>query len=176
LRLHYILGAALGFLGAGLIVTGGTSLSFRAEYTNGYGLALLAALIWSSYSVLSRRFAYVPTDAVTGFCLATALLAGMAHLALEQTIWPATIWQWGAVLGLGLGPVGFAFYVWDIGVKHGDIQVLGAASYAAPLLSTLVLVAAGLTVLTPAITWACGLITLGAVVAARDMIFKRTRH
>jgi drug/metabolite transporter (DMT)-like permease len=33
--------------------------------------------------------------------------------------------------------VGLAFYVWDIGVKRGDIQFLGVASYAAPLLSTL---------------------------------------
>ena len=41
-------------------------------------------------------------------------------------------------------PVGAAFYAWDHGVKHGNIQVLGAASYAAPLLSTLVLIASRL--------------------------------
>ena len=56
---------------------------------------------------------------------------------------PAGAGQWLAVLGLGLMPVGAAFYAWDIGVKRGNIQVLGAASYAAPLLSTLVLIAAG---------------------------------
>ncbi len=43
------------------------------------------------------------------------------------------------LLGLGLFPVGAAFYAWDFGVKNGDIQILGAASYAAPLLSTLIL-------------------------------------
>ena len=58
------------------------------------------------------------------------------HLPLEPTVWPTDLWQWAAIVGLGLGPVGLAFYVWDIGVKHGDIQVLGAASYSAPLLST----------------------------------------
>ena len=106
-------------------------------------LALCAALAWSSYSVLSRRFASVPSEAITGFCLVTAVLAGICHLVFEQTIWPAEPLQWAAVVGLSLGPVGLAFYVWDIGVKQGDIQVLGAASYLTPLLSTLVLILTG---------------------------------
>ena len=37
------------------------------------------------YSVLSRRFAAVATDAVAGFCLATAALACIFHLLFEQT-------------------------------------------------------------------------------------------
>jgi len=47
------------------------------------------------------------------------------------------------VAGLGLMPVGGAFYVWDYGVKHGDIQMLGASAYAAPLISTALLIVAG---------------------------------
>jgi hypothetical protein len=35
------------------------------------------------------------------------------------------------------------FYVWDYGVKNGDIRQLGVAAYAAPVLSTLILVEAG---------------------------------
>ena len=38
----------------------------------GYACALLGAFVWSGYSVLSRRFGAVPTDAVAGFCLAAA--------------------------------------------------------------------------------------------------------
>ena len=78
----------------------------------------------------------VPTDAVIGFCFVTTILATLTHLATEQTIWPGGTTQWLAILGLGLGPVGLAFYTWDHGVKHGNIQLLGAASYATPLLST----------------------------------------
>ncbi|RME99794.1 MAG: EamA family transporter, partial [Alphaproteobacteria bacterium] len=81
--------------------------------------------------------------------------------------------QWGAVLGLGLGPVGAAFYVWDYGVKHGDIRVLGACAYLAPLLSTLSLVLFGLGTATPALWAACALITGGAILAARDMFAPR---
>ena len=75
--------------------------------------------------------------------------------------------------GLGLMPVGAAFYAWDHGVKRGNIQVLGAASYAAPLLSTLILIAAGFAEATPHILLACVLITAGAVLAAKSLLFKR---
>lgn len=174
LRLHHVAGALLGFAGAGMIVAR-NGLQFDPEYGTGYALALLAALIWSSYSVLSRRFRDVPTDAVTGFCLATAAGAALCHLALEDWVTPAGAREWLAILGLGLGPVGLAFFVWDVGVKHGDIQVLGAASYAAPLLSTLVLVAFGFAAPSWTLAAACALITLGAVLAAKDMILRPRR-
>ena len=57
-------------------------------------------------------------------------------------------------------------------MKHGDIQVLGAASYSAPLLSTLVLVAMGESQPSWVIALACASITLGAVVAAKDMLWR----
>lgn len=176
LRAHHILGALLGFAGAALIMTRGESLEIAPEYAFGYGAALLCALIWSSYSVLSRRFAAVPTQVVTGFCLLTAVLSAGAHLLLEETIWPETAIQWLAVLGLGLGPVGLAFYVWDVGVKKGNIQALGASSYAAPLLSTAILIATGYAEFTWPVAAAAVLITGGAVLAARDMLFARSNR
>jgi len=173
LRWHHIAGAILALAGAALIVTGGQGFVFRSEYLPGYLAALGGAVTWATYSVLSRRFAAVPSDAITGFCLVTAVLAAICHLLLEQTVWPTDPWQWAAIVGLGLGPVGLAFYVWDIGVKHGDIQVLGAASYAAPLLSTTILIASGYAAYSHNVLIACLLITAGAVLAARDMIFRR---
>lgn len=175
LRTHHVLGALIGFLGAALIITNGGSLQIKTDYVPGYLAAIVCALIWSAYSVLSRRFGSVPTDIVTGFCLATAILSALCHLVLEETVWPADLLQWLAVLGLGLGPVGLAFFAWDHGVKHGDIQVLGASSYAAPLLSTLVLVVAGFQQANWIIATACALITAGAVLAAKDLLFKRKR-
>jgi drug/metabolite transporter (DMT)-like permease len=171
LRYHHVSGAILGFAGAVLIVTGGSVVIFEPRYIYGYAMALVCALVWSGYSVLSRRVAHTPTDIVTGFCLVTAVLAALAHLLLEETLWPSTPGEWLAVLGLGLGPVGLAFYAWDHGVKHGDIQILGAASYVAPLLSTLVLIVSGFAELTVVIAIACLLITAGATVAAREIIF-----
>lgn len=175
LRAHHVAGALLGLAGAVLIVTGGQGLTIKTEYAFGYLAALFGALTWSSYSVLSRRFASVPTDVITGFCLVAAVLAVPFHLMLEETVWPDNLWQWAAIVGLGLGPVGLAFYVWDIGVKHGDIQVVGAMAYAAPLLSTAILIATGYAAYSHNVLIACLLITVGAFVAARDLIFRRKR-
>ena len=174
LRWHHLAGAAAGLAGTALIVTGGTGLAFRAEYAGGYLAAAGAALAWSSYSVLSRRFAHISTDAVGAFCGGTALLAWLAHLALEATVWPDGVVAWFAVIGLGLGPVGTAFFVWDHGVKHGDLRVLGAAAYAAPLLSTLLLIAVGITDATWPLALACVLIVGGGLLAAREMLGRAT--
>ncbi|MEX6507273.1 DMT family transporter [Jiella sp. M17.18] len=176
LRWFHILGALAGLAGAALIVTGGRTLALSPQYVVGYGLAALCALTWSTYSLASRRFSGVPSDIVTGFCAATAVLSLLAHLAFETTVWPATAGEWLAVLMLGLMPVGAAFYVWDYGVKHGDIQVIGAASYAAPLLSTLILVGAGETQMRWSVVAAALLITAGACLAALPLFSRLLRR
>jgi drug/metabolite transporter (DMT)-like permease len=165
LRAAHVAGALLGFAGAIALFAGRGALEARSEYLAGYLCAFACAFVWSTYSVLSRRFGEVPTDAVAGFCLATAALSLVCHLAFEATVWPGTTAEWLAVLALGLGPVGLAFYVWDIGMKRGDIRLLGVASYAAPVLSTLILVAAGYAEATRSLALACALIVTGALVA-----------
>ncbi len=167
LRLGHLIGASLGFTGAAVIITGGGSAGFQAEHLPGYALALLCALTWSGYSVLSRRLGDVPTSSVGIFCVITAIASWGLHFAVEDTVWPQDLFGWASVLALGLGPVGLAFYVWDIGVKRGDIQILGTASYAAPLLSTLVLVLAGIAAPSWGLAIAALLVTGGAAIAAR---------
>jgi drug/metabolite transporter (DMT)-like permease len=173
LRGHHILGVLLGLAGAALVITRGESVALAGGLSRGHMLAFLCAIIWAGYSVLSRRFGKVPTDVVTGFCLATSFLAALAHLTFEETVWPGTGGQWLAVLALGLMPVGAAFYTWDYGVKHGDIMALGASSYLSPLLSIIALVLAGRAPLHWSVAGACVLIVLGAVLAAKDMILKK---
>ncbi len=172
LRAHSIAGALLGLTGT-VILFIGKGLAPALDFVAGYSAAFCAAFIWAGYSVLSRRFADVPTLAVAGFCLATAALAALCHLAFETTVWPENAGQWLAVLALGIGPVGIAFYAWDIGVKHGDIRLLGVASYAAPILSTLFLVLAGYAEASETLMLAAILIAGGGLLAARDILRKR---
>ncbi|MFV2034936.1 MAG: DMT family transporter [Halocynthiibacter sp.] len=169
LKRGHVLGALIGFGGAALIVTQG-GVGLQSGAVAGYALAGLAALTWASYSVLSRRLGAVPTQSVAIFCILAALMSLGAHLLLEETAWPEGATGWLSVLALGLGPVGLAFYVWDIGVKHGDIQLLGVASYAAPVLSTLALIIAGYTDPGWPILLAAVLITWGATLAARASV------
>ncbi|MCA0204082.1 MAG: DMT family transporter [Proteobacteria bacterium] len=165
LRPGHVAGALLAFAGAALIVAGGIGAVSGAMA--GYAVAFVAALTWAGYSLGSRRLAGVPTEAVAVTCLATALLSALAHWGLETTRWPDSTGGWLAILALGLGPVGLAFYTWDIGVKGGDIQLLGTASYAAPLLSTLALVLAGMAPASLSLALAALVITGGAALAAR---------
>jgi drug/metabolite transporter (DMT)-like permease len=166
LKRGHILGGVLGFAGAATILLGGREGSVDGAMA-GYALALVCAFTWSGYSIISRSFGAVPTGSVAVFCLATAVLSAVAHLQFETALWPAGALGWLSVIGLGLGPVGLAFYVWDIGVKKGDIQLLGVASYAAPVLSTLILVLAGVAAPSWSLLAAAILITAGASLAAR---------
>lgn len=166
LRPMHVIGAGLAFAGAGLIVVqGGGAVTPQA--LPGLGLAFLCALTWAAYSVASRSLGSVPTEAVTVFCLATAALSLIAHLAFETTAWPGSATGWLSILALGIGPVGLAFFTWDIGMKRGDIQMLGVASYAAPLLSTMALIAADRAQATPTLILSAVLIAGGAAFAAR---------
>jgi drug/metabolite transporter (DMT)-like permease len=171
LKIHHILGALLGLAGTVLLIAGrgGLGAGFDPAHLPGYAAAVGCALFWSAYSVTARLLPGVPTEAVAGFCLGTALLAFLCHLALETTVWPASAMEWAAVAALGLGPVGAAFYLWDNGMKRGDIQILGAASYAAPVLSTLALVAFGFAQPSWVLAASVALIVAGSVIAARDL-------
>jgi drug/metabolite transporter (DMT)-like permease len=136
---------------------------------SGFLAAFGCAFTWSAYSVLSRRIPEVPSDSVGGFCAATALLAWIGHLLLEQTIWPADMGEWLSILALGLGPTGIAFFCWDRGMKRGDIRALGTAAYATPLLSTILLLAFGQGTLSWRVALACLLIVGGALLGAGDL-------
>jgi drug/metabolite transporter (DMT)-like permease len=159
-------GVALGFAGCALLV--GPGASFPPEALQGFIAAAGCAMVWAVYSVTAGtpRLARVPTEAVAGFCLATAVLAAVLHLGLETTVAPDAR-QWLTVLLLGLGPVGAAFFLWDVGMKRGDPRLLGTLAYAVPVASTLLLIASG----EGELSWRAALATLmvagGGCIAAR---------
>ena len=174
LRWFHLAGAIAGLAGAAILITGRAGLpEFQTEFILGYIMAVCCALTWSIYSIVNRRFGSVPSDTVGGFCAATAILAALCHLGFETTVWPNGTLQWFAVLGLGLFPVGMAFFTWDYGTKHGDIKVLGAFAYAAPLISTALLILFGQGKATWTVGMGCLLIVGGAVLAAKEMLFSK---
>lgn len=163
-RWYHICGGLMGLAGT-VVLLGGDLSSFSGEYRSGYFAALLCAFTWTAYSVLNRHFKSVPTDIVAGYCLGTTVLALLCHLVLEQWVQPNAS-QWLAVFALGAGPVGAAFFLWDHGVKHGDIQLLGTLSYGTPLLSAVVLVLTGKSEASMGVVVACFLIVAAATLAS----------
>ncbi len=167
LRWFHVVGVLFGLCGVVVLVSKGGVFNFQTQYTDGYIYAFVCALIWSSYSVLSRFFGQIPTSAVGGFCGATAILSLLAHLAFEVTVIPSGL-EFLAIVMLGLGPVGGAFFLWDYGVKNGDIQILGSLAYAIPLLSTVLLIILGLSEPSQSVWLACTLIIIGSLVSSLD--------
>ncbi|MGX5735077.1 aromatic amino acid exporter YddG [Bosea thiooxidans] len=164
LKPRHLVGALIGLAATALLVSGG--LGSGSGLALGHVLAILGAFVWASYSVVSRRFSNVPSESIGLTVLGCAVPALVLHLVFETTLWSLTATEWAGVLGLGLGSMGLAFAVWDIGMKRGDVALLGVASYAAPVLSTLTLVAVGYAQPSWLLAAACALIVVGAVVAS----------
>lgn len=154
LQPRHVAGAVLGFAGAALLVTGGR---FRIEAGNnaGYVLAASAAVIWSTFSLLSRRLGGFRTASISTFCLISGVLALVCHALLEShyAFQPGDV---PPLLLIGAGPMGAAFYLWDRALGEGDPRVIGTLAYLTPLLSTLLLTLFG--------GGRLGLVSIGAMV------------
>lgn len=160
LRLRHVIAALVGFAGAALAITSGGEVSGGGVL--GYLFALLAAIIWATYSLLTKRVPHFESSAVGVFALVSGLLALMAHSVFEAPVSPTGM-QWLLLLALGFGPLGGSFYLWDYALKHGDPQRIGLLSFLTPLLSTTLL----LLVTGKELTWllgAAGVLIVGAAV------------
>jgi drug/metabolite transporter (DMT)-like permease len=162
LRARHVVGALLGFMGAALLVTGGR-LGFAREGLLGYALAVAAAVIWSTFSLATRRLGGFAVSTVSAFCLVSGALALLCHALFEPSYhFAAADVPW--LLAIGLGPMGAAFYLWDRALRDGDPRVVGTLAYLTPLLSTLLIALVGQGRLGATSAAAMGLIVGGAVV------------
>ena len=136
LTLRHALAAGIGFAGAALAITGGRAVEGGLAW--GYLPALGSAFVWASYSLLTKREPPFSTSAIGLFALVSGTLSLLCHVLLEP---PAQVRSedWPALLLMGLGPLGAAFYLWDAALKQGNPQQIGLLSFLTPLLSTLLL-------------------------------------
>jgi len=162
LRARHVGGAVLGFCGAALLVSGG-HLRFHSSAAAGYALALAAAVIWSTYSLLTKRIGDFPTSTIALFCLVSGSLSLLCHALFE----PRYLFRSGELpylLVIGLGPMGGAFYLWDRALKRGDPRTVGTLAYLTPLASTSLLALFGGGHLEASSVIAAGMIMGGAVI------------
>ncbi|MEY2993557.1 MAG: hypothetical protein RL357_492 [Pseudomonadota bacterium] len=128
--------ALLGFAGSAIAILGNHSIQApQPSEWLGYGFALAAALIWSTYSLLTKRRAHVPTGAIGALCLAAGGLSLLMHGLFEPRVSLSGSDVQVLVL-LGLGPVGGAFFLWDLALKKGDARQVGLWAFLTPVLST----------------------------------------
>ncbi len=168
LRAAHVIAAFIGFSGAASLVWDqlGTG-HFSGSALTGFGFALGCAVVWSTYSLGSRFFADVPSESIAVSCFFVSLIALGASWSFESWVMPSGAQSWLAILGLGLGPVGLAFLLWDVGMKKGNVPLLGVLSYASPIISTVLLIALGFAQPTWALAIAVVLMIAAAVIASR---------
>ncbi|MGH6627011.1 MAG: DMT family transporter [Burkholderiaceae bacterium] len=161
----HVLAALAGFAGAAIAILGGRE-GTAGGWSWGYLLALGSALIWASYSLLTRRVAAFPTAAVGLFGLVSGALSLLCHALLEPA---ATLSGPDALLlaVTGLGPLGAAFFLWDKALKLGDARHIGILSYLTPLASTALLLVVSGRAFSWSIALAAAMIIGAAVVGTR---------
>jgi drug/metabolite transporter (DMT)-like permease len=165
LRPVHVIAALAGFAGAALAIVGGRRLAGGLSW--GYLAAAGSALVWATYSLGTQRIARFPTAAIGLFGLVSGLLALACHALLEPSVTLAAR-DWLLIVVVGLGPLGAAFFFWDVALKRTDPRRIGLLSYLTPLASTLLLAA---TTGRPLTTWlvAAALLIIGAAAVGLRM-------
>ena len=135
-----------------------------------YGLMLVGAVAWALYSVLSRRWA---GGAEGGAVPLFTLAAGLVLLAIRMGFEQPSDWDGRAFAELAfmaVFPVMLAYAFWDRAMRRGNVTLVAAASYFAPVIST-VLSAIYLQVDLGWNVWlACVLTVGGAAMAERSVV------
>lgn len=99
-----------------------------------YLLAFVGAFIWAAYCTVTAKYAR-GKNAITLFVLLTALTLWLKFLASDQ---PPMLFSWPVVIKLMTVSValGLAYAAWNVGILHGNVSLLAAASYFTPVLSS----------------------------------------
>ena len=175
-RRSFFVGIALAAAGAALAPLRLGEYSAEALLENlranplPYGLALVGAIVWALYSVLSRRWA---GGAEGGGVPLFTLAAGLVLLAIRPAFHETSHWSWqaaGELAFMAVFPVMLAYTFWDRAMRLGNVTLVAAMSYLTPLLSTVLSVL----YLRVELGWnlwaACGLIIAGAALAQRAVV------
>ncbi|AFN32394.1 inner membrane protein YddG [Klebsiella sp. OBRC7] len=112
-----------------------------------YILAFIGAFIWAAYCTVTAKYAK-GKNGITLFVLLTALTLWLKFLFSEQ---PPMVFSWPVIaklialsVALGLG-----YAAWNVGILHGNVSLLAAASYFTPVLSSALAAA----LLSAALSW-----------------------
>lgn len=99
-----------------------------------YGLAFSGAVIWAIYCVVTKKIAN-GSNGITLFFILTALTLWVKFLMSPQ---PAFAVSPQVLINLALAAMamGFGYAAWNVGILHGNVNLLAAASYFIPIISS----------------------------------------
>lgn len=98
-----------------------------------YGLAFSGAIIWAIYCVVTKRIAQ-GSNGITLFFILTAITLWVKFLLVPQPEFVLSTKVW-INLALAAMAMGFGYAAWNVGILHGNVTILAAASYFIPIIS-----------------------------------------
>ncbi|MDU6443044.1 MAG: aromatic amino acid DMT transporter YddG [Pantoea sp.] len=99
-----------------------------------YGLAFCGAAIWAVYCVVTKKIAN-GSNGITLFFILTALTLWVKFLLSPQPVFAVSP-QALISLALAAMAMGLGYAAWNTGILHGNVNLLAAASYFIPILSS----------------------------------------
>lgn len=143
LRQRYLVSVALGLCGAALVI--GAEVS--ATSWQGVAWAAAGGLAWAAFVLFRMWQGQNAPDALVGRFAVSAVAALVLHLTTETTVAPSA-GSLVSTLLVGVFPLALGNLAWDYGIRRGDKVLLSVLAYATPLVSALILIAAGFASLT----------------------------
>lgn len=127
---------AAGFIGfTGAAISCNPDMEMERGNWLGYVLAFMSALLWAFYSLLAKSYPNVRSASVGLYCIVSGAICLAVYRAGAE--WPSlNSSQMWAILYMGIGPMGGAFYLWDYAMKKACHEQVAVLSYATPVLST----------------------------------------
>lgn len=99
-----------------------------------YGMAFSGAVIWAVYCVVTKKIAK-GSNGITLFFMLTAITLWLKFLLSPQPAFVFSLQAW-ICLALAAMAMGFGYAAWNVGILHGNVTVLAAASYFIPIISS----------------------------------------
>ena len=137
------IGAALSFVGIGLVVWGGArSVQFGADTVRGDLTMLAAAVAWSAYTVgsspLLRKYGTLPVTAMTMWIGAAGLAAVSIPALMNQAWADVRPWSWVGLLYSGIMAIAVAYLLWYYSVRHLGSSRTAVYSNTIPLVALVI--------------------------------------
>jgi drug/metabolite transporter (DMT)-like permease len=167
LRFRQIIGLALGFCGAVILIWDGrVTISI-----SGIGLALLSGACWAAYCIFRLTWKAPVGNLLARGCALSTGLCALLHVFLEPTVVP-TPGAFAATAVAGIIPLALGNFVWDQGFRRGDSRLLAVMAYATPLCSALLLASLGAALLTWNLLAGAAVIVLAGLLSRSDADIK----
>ncbi|KGB03264.1 aromatic amino acid DMT transporter YddG [Leclercia pneumoniae] len=161
-------GVIIAIIGIGRVLGGDQGFSVNEMTRNvmdnplSYGLAFSGAVIWAIYCVVTKLIAK-GNNGITLFFIMTALTLWVKFLTSPQ---PDFILSWKAWISLLLAAIamGFGYAAWNVGILHGNVTILAAASYFIPIISAVLAAFILSSQLTMAFWQGTAMVSLGSLI------------